>query len=183
MIYLIGVHHSIQHDGGDPRSMPGLAALREQFRYYLMRATREFGVSVLAEELNEDVLAMFNASESLAGSVAGRLGISHVFCEPDLHTRSTLGFTKHLQKKHHAVRERLWYDKITDYKGQRIIFICGANHVPGFTKLVRRKGQPVTTLTSYYGRAFFQAFPPHRFCQSLCPRRCPPSAMGRNRAL
>ncbi|MBT8421207.1 MAG: hypothetical protein KJO08_10150, partial [Gammaproteobacteria bacterium] len=82
MIHLIGVHHSIQHNGGDLRHMPGLAALREQFRYYLISTVKTCGVSILAEELNEDVLAIFNATESSARFVAGELGISHLFCEP-----------------------------------------------------------------------------------------------------
>nr|VFJ87472.1 MAG: hypothetical protein BECKLFY1418A_GA0070994_1001128 [Candidatus Kentron sp. LFY]VFK18236.1 MAG: hypothetical protein BECKLFY1418C_GA0070996_104017 [Candidatus Kentron sp. LFY] len=170
VIYLIGVHHSIQHNGGNLQKIPGLSALREQFQYYLIKATKELRISVLAEEFNEDALEIFNASESLAKSIAQRFGISHVFCEPSLQTRSSLGFTKQLQKKHHVIRELLWYDKIIDYKGQRIIFICGANHIPTFTKLVRKKGQHATVLTSYYGRGFFEAFSPYRFCQSLCPR-------------
>ena len=170
VIYLIGVHHSIQHNGGNLRGIQGLSSLREQFQYYLMRTTKEFGISVLAEELNEDALTMFNASESLARFVAGRLGISHVFCEPDLHTRSSLGFTKQLQKKHHVIRELLWYDKIADYKGKHIVFICGVNHIPTFSKLIRKKGRRAIILTSYYGRNFFESFSPRHFCQSLCPR-------------
>ena len=163
MIYLIGVHHSIQHNGGDLRNIPGLSALREQFQYYLIKTTKEFGISVLAEELNEDALSVFNASESLARSVAGKFGISHVFCEPDLQTRSSLGFTKKLEKKHHFVREMLWYDKIIDYKGERVIFICGVNHIPSFSKLIRKKGEHAIILTSYYGKNFFETFSSRRF--------------------
>nr|VFJ43350.1 MAG: hypothetical protein BECKDK2373C_GA0170839_100528 [Candidatus Kentron sp. DK]VFJ56476.1 MAG: hypothetical protein BECKDK2373B_GA0170837_105815 [Candidatus Kentron sp. DK] len=174
MIYVIGVHHGIQHNGGDLRYLPGLAALREQFRYYLMSTVREFGISVLAEELNEDVLALFDASESLAQSVAGALGIPHVFCEPDSRTRSSLGFAERLQRKHHFVRERLWYDKIVDYRSGSILFICGANHVSTFPALARSKGQDVVVLTSYYGRRFFANFTDRRFCQSLCRQRCSP---------
>nr|VFK53601.1 MAG: hypothetical protein BECKTUN1418F_GA0071002_102518 [Candidatus Kentron sp. TUN]VFK54298.1 MAG: hypothetical protein BECKTUN1418D_GA0071000_102117 [Candidatus Kentron sp. TUN]VFK55144.1 MAG: hypothetical protein BECKTUN1418E_GA0071001_102518 [Candidatus Kentron sp. TUN] len=175
VIYLVGVHHSIQHNGGDLRLIPGLSALRDQFRYYLINATKEFGISVLAEESNEDVLRMFNASESLARSVAGKFGISHAFCEPSLQMRASLGFTKHLRGKHHFFRELLWYDKIINYKGQRIIFICGANHVPTFAELIQKKGQRAVVLTSYYGRNFFEVFSPHQFCRSLCPRaeKCP----------
>jgi len=172
VIYLIGVHHSIQHNGGDLRKIPGLSALREQFQYYLINITKEFGISVLAEELNEDALKMFNASESLARSVAGKFDISHIFCEPSLHTRSSLGFTKQLQKKHHFTRELLWYDKIINCKGdgERVIFICGVNHVSTFTKLLQKKGQHAIVLTSFYGRSFFETFAPHQFCHSLCPR-------------
>ncbi|NNJ85467.1 MAG: hypothetical protein HKP13_11150 [Gammaproteobacteria bacterium] len=158
--------------------MSGLAALREQFRYYLISTVKACGVSVLAEELNEDVLAIFNATESSARVVAGELGISHLFCEPSFRMRASLGFTKQLQRKHHFVRERLWYDKIANYKGQRIIFICGANHVPTFAGLVRDKGQRVVILTAYYGRDFFESVTPHRFCQILCPRNPPPAPYG-----
>lgn len=178
MIYLIGVHHGIQHNGGDIRNIPGLATLREQFGYYLMSAAKEFGVSVLAEELNEDVLKLFNASESLAESVARRLGIVHVFCEPDSHTRSSLGFTKQLQRKHHAIRERLWYDRITDYKWDRLIFICGANHIRTFTELVRGKGREARVLTPYYGRDFFENASSLRFCRFLCPYKSPQTTDG-----
>nr|VFK15750.1 MAG: hypothetical protein BECKLPF1236B_GA0070989_108313 [Candidatus Kentron sp. LPFa]VFK68755.1 MAG: hypothetical protein BECKUNK1418G_GA0071005_12662 [Candidatus Kentron sp. UNK]VFK73714.1 MAG: hypothetical protein BECKUNK1418H_GA0071006_12594 [Candidatus Kentron sp. UNK] len=167
VIYLIGVHHSIQHNGGNLRNIPGLFALREQFQYYLISTTREFGISVLAEELNEDALKMFNASESLARFVAGRLGIAHMFCEPSLRARSSLGFTKQLQKKHHFIRELLWYDKMIDYKGKRIVFICGVNHIPTFSRLIQEKGQHAIILTSYYGRNFFESLSPHRFYQSL----------------
>nr|VFK30063.1 MAG: hypothetical protein BECKMB1821G_GA0114241_105818 [Candidatus Kentron sp. MB] len=169
VIHLIGVHHSIQHNGGNFRAIPGLSALREQFQYYLVRTIREFGISVLAEELNEDVLAIFNASESMAASSARKAGISHVFCEPGLRLRSSLGFTKQLQGKHHVVRERLWYEKIMVHRSERVLFICGANHVSTFSRLVREKGHAVVILTTYYGRNFFQAFTSRQFCQSLCP--------------
>ncbi|VFM95440.1 MAG: hypothetical protein BECKG1743D_GA0114223_100503 [Candidatus Kentron sp. G] len=172
VIHVIGLHHGIQHNGGVLRHIPGLAALREQFGYYLMGVVKERGISVLAEELNKDALAMFHAPESLAESVAGKLGIAHVFCEPDLRTRSSLGFTRRLGKKHHFVRERLWYNEIIGYKGQRILFICGANHVASFTEFARGKGQPVTVLTSYYGRGFFEAAPAPRIPSIIVPTSC-----------
>nr|VFJ54297.1 MAG: hypothetical protein BECKFW1821A_GA0114235_10472 [Candidatus Kentron sp. FW] len=165
IIYLIGVHHSIQHDGGDLGNIPGLAALREQFRYYLMKTLEELGVSVLAEELNEDALAIFNTPESLARSIAGKSGVSHVFCEPSWEMRKSLGFTGKLQRKHHVIRELFWYNKIVDYKGERIIFICGANHIPSFTALIRKKGQHAIVLTPYYGQGFFSNFDYHLDCE------------------
>lgn len=160
MVYLIGIRHEFQHNGHG--SVDGIS--RGKFTSYLENMIKEYGVSLVAEEFNEEALQKSNATSSTAKCVADKLSIKHLFCDPNTKERKVigipscdeikkgLGFTKPClshdevkildaeKKKYFPQRESFWFEKIKKHLNEVIIFLCGSDHINSFESLLINQG-------------------------------------------
>ncbi len=160
MIYLIGVEHKIQYDGSYAKSQQE----RDKFSIYLKQQVLKLKISLIAEELSEEALRKYKGNNSTAKLVAKELNVIHLFCDPNTNERKLAGIppkeeikneieknipknyihryqlrdekTNEEMKKYHTIREKFWVEKIKNYLNQGILFICGAEHVQSFEKLL-----------------------------------------------
>jgi hypothetical protein len=170
MVFLIGTNHEIQYIYKDTNQNRRLMLLSEQFAQYLENKTKELKISLIAEELNEKEIHKNNRKpqDSTARTVAKKLKIDHLFCDPTMSERKTLGIPseseimnklnlkypiremndmnkiKTEERKHWGIREQFWYDKIKHRLEENIIFICGHCHVDRFESSLSKKGHKVT---------------------------------------
>lgn len=152
-VLLIGTNHANQLCGrteGTP----------EAFRAYLERVCKIRDVDVIAEELSEDALSLWRATDSTCRLLANQLGIEHVFCDPGKEDRARLNLSNDeaLRRQHGysrflsssqlahidellraewAVRERFWLDRLRTCSFSRCLFVVGADHVMSFFSLLR----------------------------------------------
>ena len=159
MVYLIGVVHRIQYtsDGS------ALDEIR-RFADFLESKALEMKITLIGEELNEEVLRERKATACTALDIAARLKIEHRFCDPTMSERESMGIPSERQihmralldnkgsgknlreavrkerEKYFGLRESFWLQRIEDKLGQPIFFVCGADHIAGFRALLMSKG-------------------------------------------
>ena len=155
MLCLIGVDHSVQHDGHAGYEGSTFERLRDEFPTFLDGVARVIGATVIAEESNEDVLNKFKANKSFAYTVASQMNIKHVFCEPSISEREQLGIKCIGNPDDIRTREDFWLKKLVTLKGERILFILGADHVKSFSELAKKAGFLVDVAEEYYGKEYF----------------------------
>ena len=139
MIYIIGVNHALQHDGNTPHVGPSfevLQILRQEFGSYLKEQALSVKAVCIAEEFNEDAIRNSGASSSIAQKITSELGIRHIFCEPSIKKRRSLGITKVSKKEDFLKREKCWLTKLIHNKQIDTIFICGPDHIVSFPSLL-----------------------------------------------
>lgn len=163
MIYLIGTNHELQHTGKPRRGDPSaVEEAREKFRRYLEAKARELKPNLIGEELFEFVIENRNA-RSIAKSVAEKLKIEHRFCDPSLDARQQLGISgvepegvpPKKKTEEDKIREYYWFICIKGCLGSPVMFVCGANHISSFGKLLRFNGWETTVLHPYWGADIF----------------------------
>lgn len=110
MVYIIGLDHLVQYNGPVPDYLLG------EFRECLSGAVARFNITVIAEEFNSEYLHdVLGATEDTAEVVAGKLGIEHVYCDPDERERMKLGIPYYADVKDRVKLSRGITDKfITD---------------------------------------------------------------------
>jgi hypothetical protein len=155
MLYLIGVDHSVQHDGRAGYRGPEFERLRQGFSEFLVQAAQKIDAIVITEECNEEVLTKFAATKSIASTVAAELGIRHLFCEPSNAERNWIGITRTGSPADYEKREMFWLEKLMVIKETSILFILGADHVTSFSELAKNTGLSVCVAEEYYGREYF----------------------------
>jgi len=120
-------------------------------------------IDLIAEELSEDAIALWRASGSAARNVASRLSITHLFCDPSIEERKSLGilmpkeiaamqgfgqfWTSHQdaviiaeERKMWPIRESFWLERLRTLSFNECVFILGTEHVDSFGSLLRREG-------------------------------------------
>jgi hypothetical protein len=112
MIYLIGVRHDIQFDPA-PHRAKIVRDKRESFKTHVLEVIENLGISILAEEFNEDAKKLWRVSETTLEQVAKTKGIEHRFCMPG--------------------REEVWLSQIEDSKHRNVLFVCGDDHYDSFS--------------------------------------------------
>ena len=162
MIYIVGTAHSVQVWSDAKRSGTSFDASEEMmlaFEIYLEAAAKSLNVSMIAEEACEEwVLRHGQGASSVARDVAKRLGIEHLFCDPDSQERRAIGLkvgpelTEYARKvaattgrqfdevyreergKGFAPREAIWIERLGNHEpnNHSLIFVCGADHVETF---------------------------------------------------
>lgn len=161
MIYLIGINHNLQHNGNGSAN---LYSLRNKFSAFLNEKIQEYGITLLAEEFNEEALKINAAIDTVAQHITDKLKIEHIFCDPNTEERQNIGIPsraeiksalsikglvvsleddnriKEEQRKYHPIREMYWFGKIEKYLHENLIFVCGADHLKGFEALLSSKG-------------------------------------------
>ncbi len=145
MIYLLGVDHQIQHDGGS--MVLGRRQAIYAFSNFIEAKAKELRITLFAEELSEDVLEMWRARKATVRSIAIHLGLRHLYCDPTRHQRRELGI-----HKDRDLREEYWLTCLNDYLYTEIIlFVCGADHLDTFHDKLTRKQLQVLILPERFG--------------------------------
>jgi len=144
-IYLVGVDHQVQHNG--PTMIPEREKAISDFCDFLEAKSKELRISVMAEEFNEDALELSRASKSTVQQIAERLGLKHLYCDPTKNKRIQLGI-----QNDRDLREEYWLSCLNDYvKAERILFVCGLEHLDTFHQKLTLKGLPAMKLLETFG--------------------------------
>jgi len=166
MIYLVGTDHELQHTGIPKRAEKETVILaRDRFGSFLKKSISELKITLIAEEFSNEVLTFLKA-ESTLRPVAEEIGIEHRFCDPNIVDRDRIGlpppFTQtsdeEQKRKDDELRENHWIDAIEDRLDSSIIFICGADHIVGFTDLLNSKGIDNMVLEEYWGEEIYSEY-------------------------
>jgi hypothetical protein len=155
MVVIAGTNHLIQMaiGAGNIRAAKGLYA-------FLTALCREYAVCTVAEEMSAEALAQCKLTWSVPMQVAESLHIRHRFCDPDGAERRRLGVaedesilramtavqgmsereTESRVAVERAKRERYWLDQLRTLNRWPCLFVCGADHVSSFRKLLEIDG-------------------------------------------
>ena len=135
--HLIGLNHGYQLRG---YSQMDWAA----FDVYLCGFCQVEKTDLVAEEMCEEWLRLYR-EEGVTGSVvkdvAMRLGVRHLFCDPDSGERIRLGIPS--GKEGWPERERCWWAKLQEIDFTRCTFVLGTQHVASFATLLASEGVDV----------------------------------------
>jgi len=160
-VHLIGTNHCYQLRGYKETNW-------KAFLKYLLAFCQNEAVDLIAEELNEWEIASWKdqgATGSVAREVASRLGIKHLFCDPDEADRERRGIQSRqeladsigagghfrtaaqaaticrlIRERSWPIREDFWLEKLQQTDFSHCAFILGANHVVSFKKLLTSNG-------------------------------------------
>lgn len=90
--------------------------------------------------------------------VKERRGISdRIIFDNDLR-RSIERETSEEVKRHWKVRENFWYERIKDRVPENILFLCGHEHVAGFSSMLKEKGIDVSVIDEFWQRSLFSDY-------------------------
>jgi hypothetical protein len=154
-ILLIGLHHRHQLEGHPKAS--------KKFKHYLKDLCLSERPDLIAEELNEDAIKKSNARDSVARKIAKFLRIQHLFCDPSIEERKTLGIkcfkeiyeelgygrtltreqsneVSKIEKTYWEKREKFWLERLIEQRVGKCIFLVGADHTDRFASLLSANG-------------------------------------------
>ncbi|MFZ5929589.1 MAG: hypothetical protein ACOY15_00060 [Pseudomonadota bacterium] len=163
MIYIVGTNHELQHTAAPSRAAPrDTENAREELKSYMRQLANEIKPVIMAEEFSQNVLTFKNCNSNVK-DVADELGIKHCFCDPDVQERVILGLpahgTEHCdpsdRSRFNALREEYWVKRLSDVLDQTVLFVCGADHVASFSRLLRGKGIATKVQEEYFGRDIY----------------------------
>ncbi len=145
-VALIGTRHKYQF---------GEDATRGAFQNLLENACKEYIVKTIAEEKSVEALSQKHLSQSTCKIVADAMRIQHRYCDPSTQQRKELcirqeqdirceAFFKGLGQEQtereirasHEIRERYWLEQILSLDGWPVLFVCGANHMEAFRRML-----------------------------------------------
>ena len=163
MVYLIGTNHELQHNAKPRRGATAKVIQgRRDFADLLANTLSDTAAQVLAEESSREVMEALDTTSTIE-ELAAEKGVRHIYADMDRATRDKKGMpvsgTKDLpaeQKRiFHAVREEYWLEHIKSFVSDSVVFVCGAEHVGSFSKLLRYSNVPVTVLEEYWGAEIY----------------------------
>ncbi len=164
--YLIGTNHAHQLEGDKDGDSVAFAT-------YLTALCSDNRIDLMAEELNEEAITLWKAQGSVVRSVASRLSICHLFCDPKREDRrrlsiltvgeaaKKLGYELSWTREQNAAveaearktwpaRERFWLERLRQVPFNRCAFVLGAEHVHTFGNLLSSEGFTVHVAQSYW---------------------------------
>jgi hypothetical protein len=145
-IFLIGVDHRIQWI---PKHLcQEWSAKLQEFSEYLDYICSKNEITLIAEEFSEEALKKSNAADSMARQISAKSGVQHLFCDPTTQERQVSGISTDSQ------REQFWLNRLTSTCHDKIIFICGEDHVKSFVGKLRMAGYDPTILSSGWGKGW-----------------------------
>lgn len=164
-VLLIGTHHTYQYGVGSRYGGGCTKDEEDAFRQLIGIAAQTSLARALAEELNEDGLAEYNVTRSVLQREAAALGLPHCFCEPGRDERDALGIqqgnevevtgwikgwseeeVKRRLLAEFRKRETVWCDRLLSLDTWPVLFVCGADHVSGFSSLLSERGLDAVVL-------------------------------------
>jgi hypothetical protein len=174
MIHIIGTSHSLQIWTVAKRNGESTDARKEvmeAFESYLTDIARSLKADMIAEEASDEWVTTYgHGASSMAMDVATKLGIQHLFCDPDTSQRRALGLKVGEELRTHAMavskeagqdwtdvhdaeikkqfstRETVWLERMKscEHNNRSIIFVCGADHVETFKAMLDAKEMPAS---------------------------------------
>jgi hypothetical protein len=164
-ILVLGTNHGFQRE--DSKFS---IALHLEFADFLLRTIQDGSVVAIAEENNLEALAEHSRDMSVPERIAAELGIPHRHCDPNHQTRAELGIrqensirVQYFPKKVSETevlnelntsdrkREEYWLQQLLALNSWPVLFICGANHVDPFLKLIENNGIQTSLIASDWG--------------------------------
>lgn len=163
--YLIGVNHSVQWN----RDL----LITVNYMQYLENQIKELNVDLVAEEFSEEALERNNTKNTSSDYVSKKiLNKNCILCDPDEKTRKMIGYpdkiqlnkkfgvrstiegtVEHKKRKEYErtffpIREKYWLEQIKNSKlsFERMIFICGSEHLNSFMSLLEKNNYDVFIL-------------------------------------
>lgn len=129
------------------------------FAQVLKELALSFDVGAIAEELNQQALEEVGSQVSVPQLVAAELQLPHLFCEPNRAERASMGIRaeneirlsrfpdtldeptiKRLVAESWRLREDEWLRRLRELTADRVLFVCGADHIATFVPLARNGG-------------------------------------------
>lgn len=152
MIYLFGLTHDCQCYNGKNDEQA------ESLKIEVNRLLKDNKITILAEEYNQDALKETNGKQTVLQTIKDDNPIlKHIFCEMSASMRCdnqipTRNFiiqkrwlndqdisddaVREEMRKYYPIREKYWLSKILKHKDEQILFLCGADHIESFSKLL-----------------------------------------------
>ncbi|WP_152552618.1 hypothetical protein [Aeromonas taiwanensis] len=148
-VVIVGTKHTIQRD-----------ISHSGFRTYIEGLISQFGIKVIAEEIDVDSIPLY---------LAKKHNLQYINIEPNLEERAVLGIQNFNQiensifmefdelnskeakiecekRKREAYqrREKEWFKRVKSIQYEPILVVCGANHLESFSDLLEKAGFSVT---------------------------------------
>lgn len=161
-IYLVGVNHAVQWNRSSPATV--------DYMQYLETQIKNLNIDLVAEEFSEEAVKRNKVKRTTSDEVSKKLLRKNSFlCDPDEKTREKIGYPTKAQlrqkfgvksaiegtkenkaRKEHErtfwfVKERYWLDRIKNFS-QKMIFVCGSEHIKSFSSLLKQQGYVVSIL-------------------------------------
>ena len=147
-VVIVGTSHNYQ--------IPPTGRAATEFRAFLGEICDTYLVRAIAEEMSQGALANWDVTSSLCHELANAIGVSHRYCDLDEAQRRAAGvrhehdikfvgfFSRWSPEKieqecrvSHSIRERHWMTELLDLNSWPVLFICGAEHVLAFQRLLQ----------------------------------------------
>lgn len=168
MVHLIGVEHRVQYKSPHWIVTQTHRNNWDHYSSIVEQSIREIQPSVVAEELNQEILEKHNHAESLLLSIKNSFemlngrNVKHIFAEPcsaqkyqiqykeDCAVRRIISGIEsqdpndelvwaHMAAHQYPIREQFWIDMIEDHLNSDVLFVCGDAHIDTFPMLLERK--------------------------------------------
>jgi hypothetical protein len=139
MIHIVGTRHSLQYWSDAIRNGEDCDAdflTVERFEKYLQAVATSVHAAAIAEELSRECVEERQGGASVAKQVADRLGLRHLYCDPESNERSAHGVSNSDE------REEFWISRIQPLipNSTSVIFVCRANHSLSFKAKLNNRG-------------------------------------------
>lgn len=150
--YIVGVDHRIQWDRS---SNPAWLSTLKGFEHYIKAEIQKLNIDLLAEEFSRQSVKMnrCKGEKSILEEIAERTKIKHLFCDPDSEERKSLGIPSEGKEKE-EMREMEWLKRLENNAHERILFVCGNDHVESFKEKLIGKGCQVEILKTGFGKGW-----------------------------
>jgi hypothetical protein len=131
---LIGVNHRIQYTqvGCGSEWSSDIRA----FEDHLVALASTMNADLVAEEFNEESVERNSATSCTVRDAAQRASCKHLYCDPNTSERTTSGASSNQ-------REEEWLRRILAVSSDRLLMVCGDNHVDSFCKRLNLAGYTV----------------------------------------
>ena len=148
MVFLIGVNHIIQHTGFSFHQKE--AAISEFLEHVEMKAL-ELKVKTIAEEWSQEANKNNNVPFSTVQTVATKLDLKHIFCDPTNQERKKHG----IEKSNTDGREEFWIERLKEVLQDNILFVCGEDHLESFKSKLNSCGILVEIVSRGWGMGLY----------------------------
>lgn len=179
-VYIIGVDHLIQYKNsilpGSIFDQFRAYLLETLKKYEIETVAEEFNREYLTEVYFSDEATVESAAQSaglrhlfcdpgdderrrlgipcfadIRDGVKRRHGINEkIITDRDLYIKVEAESSSESKKFWH-IREEYWYGILSSHLNGNILFICGHEHVPGFSDLLHKKGVAAMVITPFWG--------------------------------
>jgi len=145
MVFLIGVNHIIQHRG---YSFPQKEAAIHKFSEHVEMKALELKVKTIAEEWSHEANQRNKVQFSTVQTVATNLDLKHIFCDPTIEERKKHGINESNKDR----REEFWIERLKDLLHEKILFVCGEDHLESFKSKLDSRGILVEIVSQGWGK-------------------------------
>ncbi len=161
MIYIVGVCHEVQFIN-ETSNLP----LIGNFANHIIETIKRNNITILAEEWSEQALKAWGSNTDTLRTIAKKLEIEHIFCDPDDAERKKIGYPtrqdmrktlnlpstfntetdleeankkiKEEERKFYPIREKYWLEILGDKIQEDILFVCGDDHIKTFPEQIMK---------------------------------------------